>query len=130
MTRKMLAVAPLGDPESGEIGVSVPQTQLFDPAAAVLHYGAVSRVMATLAARWPNRPRLGYSDDFGMAAAESTVREALRPSTVLNDTLGLELKAATSEWGARIEFLEAAVTSVTANYNCGARLAAPPGRGC
>ena len=49
--RKILAVAPLTDPDLGEINGFIPQTELFGATAAFLHYNAVSRVMATLAAR-------------------------------------------------------------------------------
>ena len=50
--RKMLAVAILRGPKSGEMGGFGPHTQLFGATAAVSRYSAVSKVMATLAVRW------------------------------------------------------------------------------
>ena len=53
----------------------------------MLHYNTVSRVTATMTARWLRVPCLGYFDDFGIVAAESAIRDALRAFTALNDIL-------------------------------------------
>ena len=66
--------------------------------AAVLHYNTVSRVMATQAVRWLKIPRLGYSDDFGIVATESTKQDAPRASPALNGLPGFDLKVEDSDW--------------------------------
>ena len=123
----VLAVVTAEDPESGVSRGSVPHAQLFGVTAAVLRYNTVSRVMATAAARWLKLPRLGYSDDFGMVAAESTVQGALRDFAALN-ILGFELKVTQSEWGTRVEFLGATVTFLIVSDKCEAQLSASTDR--
>ena len=50
--RKKLPVATLKGPKSGWVRGFIPDTQLSDVTAAVLQYFTVSRVAATIAARW------------------------------------------------------------------------------
>ena len=71
----------LKDPPSGEIGGFIPKSQLAGAAAAALNYNAVSRAMATVAARWLRIPRMGYFDDVGVITTESAIEEALRAFT-------------------------------------------------
>ena len=122
---KMPAAVTLKEPPAGQLRVLVPQTQLFGATAAVFRYTTVSRVTATMAARRPRISRLGYFGDFGINATESAVQDAIRAFTALNDILGSEQKAAKSEWGARIEFLGATITSLTVNGNREAQFPGP-----
>ena len=57
-----------------------------------------------------------------------TAQDALKAFTALNDVLGLFLKVAKSEWGARIEFSGAPVTFLIANRKCEAQLSIPMDR--
>ena len=74
-----------------------PKTQVPGATTAVLNYNAVSRVMATVAARWLRIPRMGHFGDFGKISAEPSIEEALRAFTSLNQVLGFELKVEKSE---------------------------------
>ena len=80
--REMLAVAILKGPDSGEIEWFIPQTQLFGATAAVLHYSAVSRVMARIAVRWLKFPFLGYFNDFGIIPPNRQFTRHCAPSQV------------------------------------------------
>ena len=91
---KTLAAVALKGPESGVLRGFVPQTQLFGATAAVFRYDAVSRVMATGAARWLKSPHVEYFDDSGIIATESTMQDALRAFAAIGDIHGFELKAA------------------------------------
>ena len=54
--RKMWVVVFPKDPPSGKMRGFIPETQLFGPTAAVLHYNTVLRVMETMAGRWLRIP--------------------------------------------------------------------------
>ena len=71
-------------PESGGIRGFVPETQISGATAAVRHYNALSRVMATLAARCLEKPRLRHFGDFGTITAESALLGAPRAPTALD----------------------------------------------
>ena len=101
--RKTLPVDTLKDPESGDMGGFPPQTQFVGATAAVLHYKTVSRLVASVAARWIKIPRLGYSDGFCLVTAESAAQEALRAFIALSYILCFELKDTKSERGSRTE---------------------------
>ena len=124
---KMLAVVTLKETESGDMGrfglqvvwkqasrirrkeaessLKEPETQLFGATATVLHYDAVSRAIATVAARWLKLPFLGPFGDFGIVATESAMQAAIRAFAAMNGILGFGLKVTKSEWGTRIQFL-------------------------
>ena len=90
--------------------------------AAVLTYNAVSRVMATMAARCLKIPWLGYFDDFGVITAGSTIQDALGAFAPLNGILGLDLEVKKSEWGAESAFSGVTVHVVVAEGKCEAQL--------
>ena len=119
---KMLAVVTLKEPDTGEMRGFIPQTQLFGATAAVLHYNTVSRVMASLAARWLKIPCMGYFDDFGIITTERAIREALDAFTKMNHILGFELKIEKSDWGTVLEFLGVTITFYVVSSGCEAQL--------
>ena len=77
--------------------------------------------MATVAARSLKLPRLGYFDDFGLTATESTGQDALRAFSPERHP-GLRARGAKVQWGARIEFLGATVTFLRVNDKWADRL--------
>ena len=92
----------------------IPKTQLFGATADALNYKTISRVMATVAARWLKIPRT--------VTTESMIQEALKASTVLNQIFGFDLKEGKSEWGIGIEFLGGAVAFLAIRDKCEAQL--------
>ena len=100
--RDMSEAVSLNDPGLGKNGFFFPQTQLFDAAAAAPDYDTASRVVATIAARWPRIVRLGCCDDFGIAAAEHCIKQALQAFAELNRIPGYDPEVEKSEWGASL----------------------------
>ena len=80
--QQSFAVVALKNPTSGRMGGFIPKTQLFGATIAVLNYNTVSRVMATVAARWLEIPRTDNFDDFGTITTESAIQEASKAFTV------------------------------------------------
>ena len=77
----------------------IPQTQLFGATAAVLHYAAASRVIATVAVRWLGIVCFGYFDDSGIADRRACIKEALDAFTRMNSLLGFQLRNGKREAG-------------------------------
>ena len=75
------------------------QTRLFGATAAV-HYGAVSRTMATFAVGWSHVVRLGYPDDFGDVARDARILMAPGALARLNAILRFGLEIEKPESGA------------------------------
>ena len=121
----MLAVGPTTGPLRGLIPWA---QQLFGATAAVPHYNAVFRVMATMAVRWLKIPHLGYFDNFGMIATESTVQDALKAFTALSDILDFDMKPIKSVRGARVEFSWVTVTFIIVDEKCEAQLSTSSNR--
>ena len=126
--QECFAIVALRDPASGSMRGFAPKTQLFGATAAALNYNAVSRVMPTVAARWPGIQCMGYLEDFGIITTESAIEEALRASTALNQILRFELEIEKSEFGTRVEFLGATVDFKMIGGECEALLSLSQGR--
>ena len=65
---------------------------------------------------------MGYFGGVGIITMESTIEEAPRASTILNQKLGFDLHAKKSERGIRVEFLGATVACVVIRNKCEAQL--------
>ena len=74
---ELAAAVTLRHPVDGLRHGFIPHTQLFGPAAAVLHYDCLSRVIASLTCRALKILCVGYFDDFGIGLPECLVKTAL-----------------------------------------------------
>ena len=81
------------------------RTQLFGSTAAVLHYNALSRIIASLLCRILAIPTLGYYDDFGFFAHTSDETETMAAIVECLTLFGFTLKTAKSVIGSSNTFL-------------------------
>ena len=68
--------------------------------------------MAAIAVRRLRTPCLGYFDDPGKLATESTIQDSLVASAAPNEILGFGLKISKAQWGTQLEFLGVAARFV------------------
>ena len=101
---ELAAVVTLKDPVGGEWYGFIPHTQLFGSTAAALRYNCLSRVIASLACRISEIPRIGYYDDFRIVLPEGLITDALDIPTSFKKALMIILKENKSEYGALLEF--------------------------
>ena len=97
---ELAAAATLRHPTDGMWYGFIPHTQLFGPAAAVLHYNCLSRVIASLTRSALKIPCVGDYDDFGIVLPECLIKTALNISTSFNKALFIIPKEKKSEFGA------------------------------
>ena len=84
--------------------------------------------MATLAVRRLKAPRLGYLDDFGIGAMESTIQGALAALTAANNILGVELEMGESRRATRLRVLRITPRFVIGGDVCQAHRSLSPDR--
>ena len=99
------AVVAVLCPETGQPRYFRSKTLMFGATSSVVHYNAVSRAVASLAARVLGIPIIGYFDDFAGAVQRGLEQEALQLFCWLNRALGFLIKDSKCDSGEEIEFL-------------------------
>ena len=94
-----LATISLRDPQSGDRGALLPNTQLSGGGAAAIEYDCPSSFVAALASGLLQRPAMGYFDDFGLSTPLPINEDALVAFTELSKIFGFEPKLSKSVKG-------------------------------